>query len=92
MPARSANNPKLIPVHVTRVNTAQHDFEGMPPPGFASGWQIEAPNSKKRKHPATDSWGSIKSNGFPIGLNRGGQPTKAVQLGPKKSLRAPGLK
>jgi hypothetical protein len=91
----TTHKPTPSHIHVThdQSNTSRHDFEGMPPPGFGSGWRIETHISKKRKILATDNWGNVKNCGFPIGLDSAGRPTKSVQLGPKKSLRAPlGLK
>ncbi|KAF9459340.1 hypothetical protein BDZ94DRAFT_1268414 [Collybia nuda] len=89
MPVKSTDTqtPGSIIVCGTKGKSTRHDFEGMPSPRFASEWQIEAPQSKKRKSAAIANEGM--KNEFPIGLNKGGYPLKTVQLGPKKLLRAP---
>ncbi|RDB21181.1 hypothetical protein Hypma_011377 [Hypsizygus marmoreus] len=64
-----------------------HDFEGMlPTGGFVSDWQIAKPDSgllKKRKR------GSENVNIKGLTLDRHGRPVGTVQLGPRRSLRAP---
>ncbi|KAG5637855.1 hypothetical protein H0H81_002894, partial [Sphagnurus paluster] len=65
-------------------HTTQRDFEGMPRPGFQSDWQL--PNTaKKRKTSAQNQTQGILG----LSVNRKGRPVGAVQLGPKRTSRAP---
>ncbi|KAF9528950.1 hypothetical protein CPB83DRAFT_291153 [Crepidotus variabilis] len=70
-------------------NLAEFIPEGIPPPNFPSDWQIDGPNVlRKRTHNGSIVGTQRRvANPFPISLDRKGQPTSAVQLGPRTLIR-----
>ncbi|KAK7056447.1 hypothetical protein VNI00_003002 [Paramarasmius palmivorus] len=67
------------------------DYEGMPTPGFSSDWTMgrdSGPSSRTIKRKLSLPKANSSST-LPIPLDRKGRPTVAVQLGPKRSRRAP---
>ncbi|GLB35177.1 hypothetical protein LshimejAT787_0207420 [Lyophyllum shimeji] len=70
----------------THANNVRHDFEAMPPPGgFRSDWQLPDKFSKKRKRDSENG----RTDGFPLSLDTKGRPLRTVQLGTRRTLRAP---
>ncbi|KAF8902416.1 hypothetical protein CPB84DRAFT_863139 [Gymnopilus junonius] len=73
---RSRNDENEIPIEL--------DFDGMPPPTFASDWQLQGSSGGllRKRNP-----NAIRRNAGPIDLDRKGYPTRPIQLGPRNIIR-----
>ena len=75
-PNRSFNDENVLPVEL--------DFQAVPSAQFVSDWQLHGATAllKKQKQ-------NMRRNAGPIRLDRKGNPTTPVQLGPRNIIRVP---
>ena len=95
--AGDENEPPAANTPLPRIPVPDFDFEGLPKPGFGSDWNLKANreygslSGKGRPPVSAVSLNRRVTNPLPgvLRLDRKGQPTSAVQLGPKRSVRKP---